>query len=511
MIATAAVSQGNDWEQATLSSRYWVKYGKANPGGQGAVPVIGSSGIYAWTAEPLVLQPTIVVGRKGSAGQAWLVEVPSFPSDTTFYLEPRRPEVTDMTFTYFALRRYQISASEDVIPSLQRHELEGLVLPFPPLSEQQAIAYVLSRMQAAVEVQEKIVATLRELKAATMAKLFREGLRGESLKGTEIGEIPKSWDVVRLDSLAHLLSGGTPSKSRPDWWKGCIPWASPKDIKRPRLQDTQDHISAEAVQAGSRLVPAKTIFVVIRGMALAKDVPIAMAEVPMTFNQDVKAIQARQAVDPEYLLYAISARKGSLALDIGTSAHGTRRMGTASLEALRVPLPERSEQREIAAILRTIEDQEEVASRSLSSLRSLFSAMLHELMTGRVRVPPRWVARLAARFRAQRPRPAGKPVDEAVVQEIVRRIVEAVAPEKIILFGSAARGEMGPDSDLDLLVVKSCEDRRETARAIRRRLLGIGVAKDIIVATPEDIEEYRDVPGLIFRTALREGRVIYPA
>ncbi len=104
-------------------------------------------------------------------------------------------------------------------------------------------------------------------------------------------------------------------------------------------------------------------------------------------------------------------------------------------------------------------------------------------------------------------------ISEETLQEIVRRIVKAVAPEKIILFGSAARGEMGPDSDLDLLIVKSCEDQRETAWIIRRQLIGtaVGIPKDIIVVTPEDIERYKETIGLIIRPALQEGRVLYAA
>ena len=104
-----------------------------------------------------------------------------------------------------------------------------------------------------------------------------------------------------------------------------------------------------------------------------------------------------------------------------------------------------------------------------------------------------------------------KTVSDAILQEIVRRIVAAVQPEKIILFGSVAREEMGPDSDLDFLVIKSCKNRRETVRKIRRRLIGIGIPKDIIVATPEDIERYKDTIGLIFRPALNEGKVLYAA
>ena len=102
-------------------------------------------------------------------------------------------------------------------------------------------------------------------------------------------------------------------------------------------------------------------------------------------------------------------------------------------------------------------------------------------------------------------------ISKKVLREIVRRIVAAVQPEKIILFGSAAREEMGPDSDLDLLVVKPCRHRRKTARIIERSLIGIGIPTDIIVAKPNDIEQYRNTIGLIFRPALRDGKVIYAA
>ena len=104
-----------------------------------------------------------------------------------------------------------------------------------------------------------------------------------------------------------------------------------------------------------------------------------------------------------------------------------------------------------------------------------------------------------------------KTVSDEILQEIVRRIVRVAKPEKIILFGSAAREEMGPDSDLDFLVIKSCKNRRKTAGKIRRRLIGIGIPKDIIVATPEDIERYKDTIGLIYRPALKEGKVLYSA
>ena len=97
------------------------------------------------------------------------------------------------------------------------------------------------------------------------------------------------------------------------------------------------------------------------------------------------------------------------------------------------------------------------------------------------------------------------------IEEVVRRIVEAVKPEQIILFGSAVRGEMGPHSDLDILVVKSGADHWGLSREIRRALRGVNAAVDLVVATPEDLERYRDSQPLVYKPALREGRVVYDA
>ncbi len=102
-------------------------------------------------------------------------------------------------------------------------------------------------------------------------------------------------------------------------------------------------------------------------------------------------------------------------------------------------------------------------------------------------------------------------MDEATLQEIIRRIVQVAQPEKIILFGSAARGEMGPHSDVDLLVIKSGVHRRRLAMQIYRNMMGVGYAVDVIVVTPQDIERYGNCPALVIEPALREGRIVYAA
>jgi predicted nucleotidyltransferase len=98
----------------------------------------------------------------------------------------------------------------------------------------------------------------------------------------------------------------------------------------------------------------------------------------------------------------------------------------------------------------------------------------------------------------------------ARLDEITKRIVRASNPEKIILFGSHARGDFMPDSDLDLLVIISgvVRPRAESTR-LRRALRGLLVPVDIVVATPEQIERLGHVRGLIYHTTLSEGKVVY--
>ena len=97
-------------------------------------------------------------------------------------------------------------------------------------------------------------------------------------------------------------------------------------------------------------------------------------------------------------------------------------------------------------------------------------------------------------------------------EDMVSRIVAVANPERIILFGSAARGDAGRHSEIDVLVVApEGAHRRKTAQAICRSLLGARLPVDVVVATPSDLEMYADSPGLVYREALREGRDLYVA
>lgn len=103
-------------------------------------------------------------------------------------------------------------------------------------------------------------------------------------------------------------------------------------------------------------------------------------------------------------------------------------------------------------------------------------------------------------------------VTPQLLSELVRRIVAVAHPDRILLFGSAARRAAGAESDLDVLVIKAgVPHRRRLAQEIHRELFGLGVPVDVVVLTPEDVDVLRNAVGSFVGPALQEGRELYAA
>ncbi len=101
-------------------------------------------------------------------------------------------------------------------------------------------------------------------------------------------------------------------------------------------------------------------------------------------------------------------------------------------------------------------------------------------------------------------------ISQDILKEAVRRLVEKFHPEKIILFGSQARGTADKHSDVDLLVIYPVKgNRRNLLMEMYYTLSGLGFARDIIVLSPEEFERDRFIPGTIARPAWKEGKVLY--
>jgi type I restriction enzyme, S subunit len=272
--------------------------------------------------------------------------------------------------------------------TLNQKFLEQIPIPVPPLSEQRKIAAILSSVDDAIEASQAVIEQLQVVKKAMMAELLTKGLPGrhKKFKQTEIGAVPEEWEVVRLGDVGDWLSGGTPSKQEPSLWKGPVPWVSPKDMKRPRINDAIDHVSQEALKRGTQLAPVGSVLMVVRGMILAHTFPVAVTVGPVAFNQDIKALVPASSFQSEFMLYWLQERESEILNLAEVSNHGTKRLPSELLFDSKVPKPPAEEQAGIVEILRSFDGRLESEQVWLVRLRETKSALMSVLLTGEVRV-----------------------------------------------------------------------------------------------------------------------------
>jgi type I restriction enzyme S subunit len=158
---------------------------------------------------------------------------------------------------------------------------------------------------------------------------------------------------MRLVDCCDFYSGGTPEKGRAEYWKGEIPWFSPKDIKSFELSSSQDQISEAAVTASAtRLVRRGTILVVGRSGVLAHTLPVGVVQQDSAFNQDIKALVPNASYDPEFVAFYLRAQQARVLRDGVKRGPTVHSLVADFLEELEIPCCSLPAQRQIAARLK---------------------------------------------------------------------------------------------------------------------------------------------------------------
>lgn len=187
-----------------------------------------------------------------------------------------------------------------------------------------------------------------------------------------------SWERVPLSNDVKMLSGGTPKKSEPAYWDGDIPWVSSGEMTQRRIWDTELHVSHEGAQKGSKLVPEKTVLIVVRGMSLAKEFRVSLTQREVTFNQDVKALACSDRILPEFLYYYLLAQAPAIRDSSTDASHGTKKLDTAVLENWPIPIPSLSEQETLIDLLSKYDDLIENNRRRIELLEETARQLFKE-------------------------------------------------------------------------------------------------------------------------------------
>ncbi|WP_081662806.1 restriction endonuclease subunit S [Thermithiobacillus tepidarius DSM 3134] len=156
----------------------------------------------------------------------------------------------------------------------------------------------------------------------------------------ESHSIPDTWQLVPLKELGEWSGGGTPSKAKPEFWtNGTIPWVSPKDVKTERITDSEDHITKAAVdESTAKLIPAGSVLVVTRSGILSHTLPVAITTVPVTVNQDLKAITPNDGVLPEYVAWALRCFAREILNTCSKQGTTVASIETAALHRFEIPV-----------------------------------------------------------------------------------------------------------------------------------------------------------------------------
>lgn len=161
-------------------------------------------------------------------------------------------------------------------------------------------------------------------------------------------ELPEGWEYVALGNLGDWGTGGTPSKSRQEYWtNGTVPWVSPKDMKTSHIGTAQDFISETAAKTAAKLVPSGTVLFVVRGMILAHTFPVALTTREVAFNQDMRSIVPAPGVYGPYLLRVLQHEAMDILHAVKEATHGTLRLESDTLQPWPIPVPPVPEQRRI--------------------------------------------------------------------------------------------------------------------------------------------------------------------
>lgn len=332
----------------------------------------------------------LLVARIGATtGKTYLVrECP----DAVFasYLIRLRAKTVDPGFLYYFTRSQLYWSQVDAHKGDKlKGGISGSVLttikhPFPPAVEQRAIARVLSELESRVLLEHRCVAGLRELKAATTAKLFREGLQAGGARESKIGGIPAGWEIVRVADLGTLVTGTTPPTGEAASYGGEIPFIAPGDLGGRRIVTVSQKTLTERGAVVSRPLPAQSTMVVCIGATIGK-VGMTGAQRSCT-NQQINSIVPSDGMDPEFVHYLMEW--SSPRLKPLSNPGPVPILSKSVFGQIEVAIPrDPDERREIGRVLGPIDAAAEASATKLDALRECFDALLQSLMTGTIRVP----------------------------------------------------------------------------------------------------------------------------
>ncbi|MCX9568749.1 restriction endonuclease subunit S [Vibrio cholerae] len=351
------------------------------------------------SASNLIPAETIVIPTRMALGKVAITTQAMAINQDLKALFPSKEVCKSYLFQWLIFHAEQIASlgSGSTVKGIRLEQLKKIPFSYPTLKEeQQKIAEILSTVDKKIDLIDQKIAETEKLKTGLMQKLFSVGVGVQDENGnwhahTEFHSIkdvtlPVGWKLDNLGTLLEkIVGGGTPSKAKPEYWGGSIPWASVKDFKKPWLSSDciMDTITNEGLKNSSANLIEPDVVVIPTRMALGK---VAMTKGSIAINQDLKALYPKNIIDNLFLFYWLQHQASKIeSLGSGSTVAGIRLEILKSIDCL---YPESiSEQKQISRILKCTDSKIDLLIEQKVVTQKLKKGLMQKLLTGKWRVP----------------------------------------------------------------------------------------------------------------------------
>ncbi len=338
-------------------------------------------------------------GQGHTRGQVSYLLIDTYINQSLIALYPKENKL-DSKFLFYSLtmkyeRLRQISDDHSIRGSLTTKVLGEEFIQLPPIQEQRAIAKILFDLDAKIELNQKVNNSLESIAHAIFKHWFidfefpnEEGKPYKSSGGemvdSELGKIPKGWQVSTIGKELTTVLGGTPSTKNKDYWSnGNIPWINSGKINEFRIISPSAYITAEALRhSATKLMPKGTTVLAITGATLGK---VSRVETEMCANQSVVGILGSEKLPTEYTYYWINNNINRL---VSNQTGGAQQhINKGNVDEIEILVPDSHVMEDYVKAIKPIFDKISASSFEEHNLSKIRDTVLPKLLSGKIRIP----------------------------------------------------------------------------------------------------------------------------
>ena len=377
-----------EWKEDVLGNVLEVKYGKDHKKlADGQYPVYGSGGLMRYVDSILYDGPSILIPRKGTLNNIMFVDSPFWTVDTMFWSIINTDKV-DPKFLFYSICKRDFASMNvgSAVPSMTVNILNDIQISYPKnISDQRRIVSILSSLDRKIELNNKINADLEEMAQAIFKNWFVdfEPFKDGKFVDSELGMIPEGWKVGTLGEFCKCLLGGTPSRSKEEYWNGEVNWINSGEINKFRILEASEKITELGLaKSATKLLPKKTTVLAITGATLGQ---VSLLEIDTCANQSVIGVIENTEVPYEYIYPFIKDR---IEILIQHQTGGAQQhINKDNVESLIFLLPAKNVLEGYISLVRPMYKRIESQCFENLYLSLLRDTLLPRLMSGELEVP----------------------------------------------------------------------------------------------------------------------------